>query len=243
MNVLIVDDEKPARERLRHLLAELPDIETVGEAADGLQALENLARQATDVVLLDIRMPELDGLAVARQLASQPRPPAVIFVTAYGEHALEAFETHAVDYLVKPVRGERLAKALQAARRLTRAQLQALSDAPPKGRQQLLARVAGKTRLVAIEDVLFFRAEDKYVSVHHLGGEFVIEDALKGLEEEFGARFVRIHRNALVAVAAVVGLEKTAHGHQLLLKDGTRLDVSRRHVRQVKALLAELQQA
>ncbi len=233
MKVLITDDEALARDRLRRLLGEIDGLEVAGEAADGRQCLEQCSRLEPDVVLLDIRMPGIDGLEAATHLAGWERPPAVIFTTAYGDHALAAFEAHAVDYLLKPIRRERLQQALARARGLNRAQLdatRAMSAAAP--RSHLCVRSGTQIRLIPLDEVLYFRADHKYVTVRHAGGEVLIEDALKGLEEEFGARFVRIHRNCLVARRRIVALERGQDGawHARLNGSDERLEISRRHL-------------
>src|SRR5262252_908639 len=187
LKVLIVDDEPPARERLRGLLTEIGDVEVIGEAANGAEALSHSHDLAPDVVLLDVRMPGMDGLEAARHLNVLEEPPAVIFTTAYDQYAVEAFEAHAVGYLLKPVRKEQLAAALARAGRLTRAQLQKLAAAEVTPRTHIAARHREGLRLIPIVDV------------PHGGvllvGEDLIEDSLRLLEGEFGAAFVRIHRN------------------------------------------------
>lgn len=246
MKVLIVDDEAPARSRLRTLLQSVGDHEVVGEAATGEQALDACQQLAPDLVLLDIRMPGMDGLEAAARLSLAPRPPAVVFVTAYGDHALKAFETEAVDYLLKPVRRERLAEALKRACRLNRAQIEALSAVEPEvdpSREHLLCRRRGNLELIPLDEVRYFQADQKYVTVNHLGGEDLIEDSLKRLEQEFGERFVRVHRNALVAQEFIGGLERVGNQYSLRVRDTeVQLEVSRRHLPQLKALLRRLSQ-
>jgi two-component system response regulator AlgR len=242
MKVLITDDEAPARMRLRDMLGSLPGHEIVGEAADGADALRLAEQQQPDVVLLDIRMPGMDGLEAARHLAQLEHPPAVIFTTAYDQHALEAFEASAVDYLLKPIRKARLEEALAKARRPTRAQLNELEvDEQPGARTHLCVRLRGNLQLVPVDTVYYFMADQKYVSVRHQGGEVLIEDSLRALEQEFGDRFLRIHRNALVAVAYIEGLEKTSTGQVVKLR-GTdeRLEVSRRHAPAVRQLIKRM---
>lgn len=231
MKALIVDDEAPARSRLRGLVDQLPDWEVAGEAADGAEALRQAVSAAPDVVLLDIRMPGMDGLEAARHLAGLEHPPAVIFTTAFDHHALEAFEAAAVDYLLKPIRRERLEQALDRARRPNRAQLNELGGAARSARTHICASSRGSLQLVPIEEVFYFLADQKYVSVHHAGGELLIEESLKSLEEEFGERFLRVHRNALVAADQLVGIEKTTAGGQVarLRSTGDRVEISRRH--------------
>src|SRR5690606_25768338 len=200
MKVVIADDEPLARERLRLLLAEHPDLELVAEAGDGGQALHAVAEHDADLVLLDIAMPGIDGLEAARHLAAFEPRPAVVFCTAYDAHALSAFEAAAVDYLVKPVRAERLQAALERARTFVAGRdANAAGDGKGGRRTHLCARLRGSLRLIPVEDIHYLQAEEKYVVVHHARGEDLIEESLKSLEEEFGERFLRIHRNCLVA--------------------------------------------
>ncbi len=242
MRVLIVDDEPPARRRLASLLADLKLGEVVGEAANGKQALELVTRDSPDVLLLDIRMPGMDGLEVAGHLAALDHPPAVIFTTAYDQHALQAFEARAVDYLLKPVRRDRLQEAVERAVRLTQAQLKALRHDNTRARTHISATMYGNLCLVPVEDIRYFQADQKYVSVVYPGGQVLIEEPLKALEVEFGDRFLRVHRNALVAVRHVVALERAADGRYQLRFEGTdqALEVSRRLLTAVKKRLKEL---
>ncbi|GAB6040980.1 LytR/AlgR family response regulator transcription factor [Endothiovibrio diazotrophicus] len=240
MKVLIVDDEPLARARLRSLLEELAGYTVAGEAGDGAAALAAVDGGEVEIVLLDIRMPGMNGLEAARHLAELEAPPAVIFTTAYGEHALEAFEANAVDYLLKPVRKERLADALARARRPTLAQLNSVNDDFPGGaRQQLTTRIGGRLERIEVKEVRAFVAEQKYVTIHHPGGEALIEESLKSLEQEFGPRFLRIHRNALINTAFLRGMEKSADGGWRVLLDGMaqRIEVSRRHVAELRQTL------
>ena len=241
MRILIADDEAPARDRMRAMLAQVPGCEVVGESADGRAALADAERLNADVVLLDIVMPALDGLEAARHFATFPEPPAVVFCTAYDEHALEAFEASAVDYLVKPVRAERLHAALERARRFTRDRHDALRDRLPEAarrRTHICARVRGSLKLVPVPDVVFLAAEDKYVLVHYDGGEVLIEDSLKTLEDEFADRFVRIHRNCLVARDRLHGLRRGSDGRTLAEVRGAPqpLEVSRRNLAALREL-------
>jgi two-component system response regulator AlgR len=240
MRILIADDEPLARERLRRLLAELGDEhQVVAEAADGETALALCAREEPDVVLLDIEMPGLDGLEAAARLAELDPPPAVILVTAYPEFALDAFARRVADYLVKPVRRERLTAALDGVQIATRAQRQPPASQPAAdtpGRRHLSAPYRGGVRTVPIEEVLYLRATQKYVSVHYPGGELLVEESLKALEDEFADRFMRVHRNTLVARDRVAGLEKAPDGGVLicLREHPERLPVSRRHLAEVR---------
>ena len=231
LKILIVDDEPPARERLRSLLVEIADMEVVGEAVNGQQALARAHELAPDVVLLDVRMPGMDGIEVARHLNALEEPPAVIFTTAFDEYAVNAFEAHAAGYLLKPIRKEKLAAALERAGRLTRPQLQKIAAAShDKRRTHIAARRREGLRLIPLEDVQFFLAEQKYTTVRHVGGEDLIEDSLRALEEEFGDALVRIHRNALVSVRYLERIERNAEGQYFVRLRGCEapLQVSRR---------------
>jgi two-component system response regulator AlgR len=237
MKCLVVDDEALARERLVRILAESTDWELCGEAGGGEQALQQVQTHQPDVVLLDIRMPGMDGLEVARHMLKLEQAPAVIFITAFGDHALEAFETQAVDYLLKPVHPDRLQQALEKARRLSGAQLQQIEAAQGNNpRSHLCARNRGNLELVAIEDIVYLQADNKYVTVCSADRQILIEESLKSLEQEFAEHFIRIHRNALVAVRAIRGLEKDGEGHCRVVLEGTdeRLEVSRRQLPDVR---------
>ncbi len=240
MKILIVDDEPLARERLIALTKELGAGEIVGEAGDGKQALRLVAGQTPDVLLLDIRMPGMDGLEVARHLADLEDPPAVIFTTAYDQHALNAFEAHAVDYLLKPVRRERLAGALEKARRLTRGALDDLQrEDIGKARSHISVTLGGRINLVPVEKVRYFHADQKYVMIGYPDGQMVTEESLKSLEVEFGGRFLRIHRNALIAPCFVEALERGEEGHYLVRLQGVSetFEISRRLLGTVKKRL------
>ena len=243
MKILIVDDEKPARARLARLLGDIGEHTVIGESVNGVEALGMSQSLEPDIVLMDIRMPGMDGIEAARHIAKLEQPPAVIFTTAFSDHALEAFETHAVDYLLKPVKQDRLQEAIDAATRPTRAQAvrseNLLSGLEP--RQHICARVRGSLTLVPIEDIYYFHAEQKYVTVRHRGGEVLIEDALKALESEFGDRFFRVHRNALVSLAQVGGMQSGDDGHQITFRDiDDRLEISRRHLPGVRKVMKNL---
>jgi len=244
MKVVIADDEPLARERLRDLLADLAGVEVVADAADGHEALHACAKHRPDLVLLDIAMPGIDGLEAARHLAAFEPRPAVVFCTAYDAHALSAFDAEAIDYLVKPVRPERLAAALERVRTFAAGRGQAAIAATPSSqrRTHLCARLRGSLRLIPIEDVHYLHAEEKYVIVHHARGEDLIEESLKSLEEEFAERFVRIHRNCLVARHEIVELKRSPDGHvQALLRHGKQpLEVSRRCVAGLRDTLKHL---
>jgi two-component system, LytTR family, response regulator AlgR len=232
MRVLIVDDEPPARERLRSMLVEFGDFDVAGEAGNGEQALAQVDQLIPDIVLLDVRMPGIDGLEVARHLATLDEPPAVIFTTAFDEYALQAFDSQAIAYLLKPIRAEKLRAALAKAGRLTRPQIQQAASAArePAHRSHIGARGRDGLKLIPVDDVLCFHADQKYTTVKHLKGEDLIEDSLKTLEEEFPANFVRIHRNALVNTKFLERIARDAGGqHFVHLRGMTEpLEVSRR---------------
>lgn len=243
MKVLIVDDEMPARARLARILGELEDWEAVAEASNGTQAIELCTTHLPDVVLMDIRMPGMNGIEAARHIATMERPPAVIFTTAYDGYAMEAFDAQAVGYLVKPVRKERLERALLHAARPTRAQLAALTEngdeQQPARRRHLAARIADRLRLIPVESVYYFQADQKYTSVCHVEGEVLIDEPLKDLEREFGDDFLRIHRNALVALKHLESVERDDEGRYWARLKGSdqRLSVSRRHATSLRRKL------
>ena len=242
MKVVIADDEPLARERLRSLLAAHADIVVVAEAGDGRTALQACAEHEPDLVLLDIAMPGIDGLEAARHLAAFEPRPAVVFCTAYDAHALSAFEAAAVDYLVKPVRAERLQAALERVRTFTAGLERSRTEGGDgKRRTHLCARLRGSLRLIPVEDIHYLQAEEKYVVVHHARGEDLIEESLKSLEEEFGDRFLRIHRNCLVARHELVELRRDPEGHvHAILRHGREpLEVSRRCVAPLREVLRQ----
>ncbi len=241
LRTLIVDDEPPARDRLRRLLESMDGVEILGEAANGIEAVAICDEMVPDVVLLDIRMPGMDGIETARHFNGLDKPPAVIFCTAFDQYAIDAFDAQAVGYLLKPVRRERLERALDHATRLTRPQLNAINEStnPGGSRAHVAARIGEKLSLIPIADVLYFRAEQKYTTVHHIGGEVLIDEPLKALEEEFARDFVRVHRNSLIAVRAIDALEKSDRGGYVAVLRGTgeAIDVSRRLVAEVRKRL------
>lgn len=244
LRVLIVDDEAPARNRLRDVLAdcasELP-VMVVGEAASGRAALEWLESNAADVALLDIHMPVMDGIELARHMQMLPAPPAIVFSTAFDQHAIEAFEVNAIDYLLKPVRRERLLAALRKAQVFAPERLGELAH---QARKHLSVTERGKIILIPVEDIVYLRAELKYVTIRTLARELLSEESLTHLEQEFGPRFLRIHRNCIVAKEYVAGFEKQSHGEDV--EAGTsawvvvlrgleeKLPISRRHRHVVK---------
>jgi two-component system response regulator AlgR len=207
LQVLVVDDEALARSRLRTLLAECtaPAATVGGEAPNAAQAMEMLLRGKFDAVLLDIHMPGADGLVLAQTLRSMAQPPAVVFVTAYAEHAVEAFELEAVDYLTKPVRLERLQAALLKVERLVQSRL---AGPPDESAPMLLIQDRGRTERVPLVEVLYFKAELKYITVRTSARSYILDASLSELEERHAAQFLRIHRNALVARHAMRALEK-----------------------------------
>jgi two-component system, LytTR family, response regulator AlgR len=233
MKLLIVDDEPPARQRLRQLLEEIGDCEIVAEAGNGEEALALCSDTQPDIVLLDIRMPGLSGIEIARHIDTLEDPPAVIFTTAYDQYTVEAFETEAVGYLLKPVRKEKLAHALRHAGRIspTRLAKVAKSAGIDDRREQICARLGEQLRLIPVSDIYYFVADQKYITVKHKGGENLIDESLKSLAEEFSSDFVRIHRNALVAEKQISAVERTEDGQYVVrVRDfGTVLQVSRRH--------------
>ncbi|MEO8654641.1 MAG: LytTR family DNA-binding domain-containing protein [Ramlibacter sp.] len=207
LQVLVVDDEALARSRLRTLLGECtaPAATVGGEAPNAAEAMDMLLRAQFDAVLLDIHMPGADGLVLAQTLRSMPQPPAVVFVTAYAEHAVEAFELEAVDYLTKPVRLERLQAALQKVERLVQSRL---AGPPDDSAPMLLIQDRGRTERVPLVEVLYFKAELKYITVRTSARSYILDASLSELEERHAAQFLRIHRNALVARHAMRALEK-----------------------------------
>ncbi|HAL37486.1 MAG TPA: DNA-binding response regulator [Polaromonas sp.] len=207
LKVLVVDDEALARARLRTLLGDCvaPAALVAAEAADAVQAMTALRRDTFDVVLLDIRMPGLDGIALAQTIAALPQPPAVVFVTAHSEHAVQAFEVEAMDYLTKPVRLERLQQALQKVERLAQSQRALRPDLPD---EMLIIQDRGRTERVPLAEVLYFKAELKYITVRTASRSYILDGSLSEMEERHAAQFMRIHRNALIARCAIRALEK-----------------------------------
>jgi len=236
LNILIVDDEQPARDRLRRLVEALPGFEIKGEAASAAEALERIRELEPDVLLLDISMPGMDGMSLARALQRGGSSPAVVFCTAYQDQALNAFEVEAVDYLVKPVRSERLESALEKARRYLG------QDASADPEHFLRSTVGGKVVLTPISQVICLLAEDKYTTVIHEEGETVIDDSLTELEQRFPELFFRVHRNALVSLRHLRGVERTSQGQTQALLSGTdrRPEVSRRNISPLRKLLSDL---
>jgi two-component system response regulator AlgR len=232
MKVLVADDEPLARERLIALLAELDPAHAVFEASSGTESLRLAERERPDIVLLDIRMPDMDGLEAAGHFAKQERSPAVIFTTAYDEHALAAFAANAADYLLKPIRLSRLREAIARAQRLTQAQLSRLSAAEEDrpARRHLSATLNGNLQLVPVSQVRVFKAEQKYVIACFPDGQLLLDEPLVALEQEFRADFLRVHRGALVATRHLRGLERDSSGALYVRVEGydEPVEVSRR---------------
>lgn len=213
--ILIVDDEAPARKRLSNLLDECREqfpLTVVDEAANGLEAVEVVNKGSLDIVLCDIRMPTMDGIEFARHLSQMQAPPKLIFTTAFDQYAVQAFELNAVDYLLKPIRLERLLAALEKARPVLPHAAIAIAEATQHKRRHLSIHERGRVVLVPIDDVLFFKAELKYLTVRTAQREYLLEESLTKIEEEFGGMFTRIHRNAIVATQAITGFERAALG-------------------------------
>lgn len=245
MKILIADDEPLARERLTHLVKEIDAEHQLIEASNGLEAIEQVNQEEPDIVLMDIRMPGMSGLEATQHLMTMDNPPAVIFATAYDEYALQAFESQAVDYLLKPIRKERLEKALSNCTKLNKVQLDQLGQQNPETshRTHVSAQIRGTILLVPIRDIVCFLADHKYITVKYSKDgqilETIIEDTLKALEEEFAGVFLRIHRNALIRTDKIEALAKQDDGRVLLqlkgLSDG--FEVSRRHLSSVRKLM------
>ena len=243
LKIFIADDEEPARERLKTLLGDIAaqvPAQVVGEARNGVQAIELLPPSGAQVLLLDIQMPGMGGLEVARHLARLNQPPRIVFVTAHDRHAVEAFELNALDYLLKPVRADRLAAALKKATVPENANLEKAAEAP---REYLSLAERNRIVLLPVRDILYLRAEEKYVTVRTRAREHLVEEPLIALEKEFATRFIRIHRNCLVARAAIRGFERAPNddgeAHWLVVLDGLeeRLPVSRRQWPAVRELV------
>jgi len=244
--IVIVDDEQPARGRLRELLgdcaAEFPHA-VVGEAANGIEGLELVAQTPADLALVDIHMPGMSGIEFARHLQVLETPPAVIFITAHDQYAVQAFEVNAVDYLLKPVRAARLLAALKKSSGGAPLAREVLERIDPNPRRYFSVAERGRVTLVPVSEVLFLKAEQKYVTIRTREREFLIEDALAQLEKEFAATFVRIHRNCLVARAQIRGVERSSAedgdaGWAVVLEGWVdRLPVSRRQWTALKELL------
>ncbi len=236
MRILIVDDERPARDKLRHMLAQEAGITAIEEARDGVEALERLPVFCPDLLLLDIQMPEVNGLDVA---ASLPSPaPLVVFVTAYDEYAIRAFDANAIDYLLKPYDQPRLQRALQRARERLASKV-APAPAAPLPVHQLLIPERHGTRVVKVEQIQWIETADNYIILHTTDGAPLMRQTLSGLLDKLGPRFIRCHRRAAVQIAwisSIVNLEKG--DGELLLRDGARVPLSRQYRAEVTARLA-----
>jgi len=248
LRVYIADDEAPARARLRELLADVaPQLpsKVVGESANGLDVIERLPASGAQVLLLDIQMPGMNGLELARHLAQLEHPPAVVFVTAHDRHAVEAFELNALDYLMKPVRAARLEAALRKALAAGPPPRESLARAAPAAREYFSVAERNRIALIRVADVVYLKAELKYVTLRTQAGEHLIEEPLVALEREFGEHFVRVHRNCLVARSSIRGFERAGDTEDEprwnVVLDGVaeRLPVSRRQWPALKGLLGE----
>ncbi|MEO6021915.1 MAG: LytTR family DNA-binding domain-containing protein [Burkholderiales bacterium] len=244
LKILVVDDELPARNRLKEILQDVSEnlsLSVVAEASDGLKAVTLLNDLSVDICLLDIRMPGMDGIEVARHAQKLATPPAVIFTTAFDTYAVKAFELNAVDYLLKPIRRERLQAALEKARgRLGTAQA-GLEQLQQRARSHLSVSERGRILLVPLDDILFLRAELKYITIKTAEREYLLEESLTNLEQEFADRFARIHRACLVSRQAITGFERVAgegDGHWVVMLKGLqeKLAVSRRQQHVIREL-------
>lgn len=243
MKILVADDEVHARTRIKSLVEEIDsDFEVVGEVRHGVEAVELSWDLKPDLVLLDIRMPLLDGIEAARELGKIDRPPAIVFTTAYDQHALQAFEANAIDYLLKPIRKEKLENSLRKAKIVSQSQYQQLSSSvfpKPLPRNQLCIPYRGELKLISVDSIFYFQADHKYTVVRTLEQEYLIEESLKVLENEFKEFYIRIHRNALAARKHLAGLRKTKAGRIFVNFVGIsdQLEVSRRQLSELRALL------
>jgi two-component system, LytTR family, response regulator AlgR len=247
LKVLVVDDEPLARGRLKRMLEPEVDYQVVAEAGNGEQAIELAAQYTPDIILMDIRMPGVDGLQAAQQLAQADNPAAIIFCTAYDEYAINAFDVQAVGYVLKPVRRATLMEALGRAQRVSRVQLQALESGQgnlvhAQARAHLSVTTTAGLELLPLDEITHFRADHKYVMAFCAGRERVVDESLKALEEEFDPRFLRIHRNCLVAVAHIESMQRISTGQSQVHLRGIDepLTVSRRHLAEVKVVMQRI---
>ena len=240
-SVLIADDEPLARERIARLVNAVPGYHVCGEAADGEEVLSRIAELSPDLLLLDIRMPGMDGMEAAERIATLEAPPALIFCTAYDHYAIQAFDVHAIAYLLKPVRREALEEALGRAGRVNRVQLQALSEKDDASDEQLAVRTHRGTELIDVVAITHCQADHKYVTLHHSRGETVTDFTLKELESKYPEQLLRIHRNTLVGVRFIQGLIRNPEGqHAVKLSEVSEpLPVSRRHTASVRQWLQD----
>ncbi len=246
IDILVVDDEPLARERLKRMVAKAEGYHVIGEAHSADAAMQVIFQVDPDIVLLDIQMPGDDGLVTAEKIAQLDNPPAIIFCTAFSDYALDAFHTVAVDYLLKPVRQEQLEAALDKVSSLNKVQRDAANKEvgirEASARTHIMVKTHKGIDLILLDDARVFVADQKYVTLHHLGGESLLDATLKELEEEFPTRLVRVHRNALVSIAHISGLDRSTDGtFSLRVMDAEQTPaVSRRHVAHVKALLQKI---
>lgn len=241
MKILIVDDEALARDRLSSLIQDIgPPYETIETAANGRDAVEKARHLNPELVLMDIRMPGMDGLEAAGLIAAFPTPPAIIFTTAYGEFSLEAFERDARDYLLKPISKDRLIKALEKAAKLNLAQMSTLEQTQHQP-QFIQVTSIGSIRRIPVDQIIYMMADTKYVTVTHAQGQDLTEDSLVSIEQRFPGRFIRIHRNALIAAQSFMGLSKDHAGNTTALLQGCdeQIRVSRRHLPELRKLLKQ----
>ena len=235
MDILICDDEPLAVERLSRLVSQLGH-QVIATAQHGQQALEMVQQFEPDVVLLDIQMPEMDGLSCAQHLAHFNPTPAIVFCTAFDEHALQAIQSQAKGYLLKPIAKDDLETVLESVTKLTQDQLTHLEKKElmeeKVQRQQIAAKTYRGLELIPVENIYYFLADQKYVTVRHKNGSVLIDETLKDLETEFADRFIRIHRNALISLDYLDGLEMVSSGqYQVRCRElDERLAVSRRHL-------------
>jgi len=239
--VLLIDDEQLARDRLRRMLEANQDYKVVAEAANGIEAIEQAVKFNPDILLMDIRMPGMDGLEAAQHIARMDTPPAVIFCTAYDEYAIHAFEVQAIGYVLKPVRKQQLFNALERARQLSQSQLSKIVE-PTTVKTHLSVKTNTGLEVIALADISHFMADQKYVTAFAGMRELILGQSLKQLEDEFGHGFIRIHRNCLVAIRAIDGLarNKAGQSHIKLKNNGQLLVISRRHLAAVKKFISSL---
>lgn len=242
LRLFLVDDEIPALNRLKDVLSDCAAVfahEVVGTAANGMTALAQLAEIRADVVILDIQMPQMSGIEVARKLLDFSHPPLVIFATAFEDYGVAAFDVRAVDYLLKPIRQDRLLAALHRAEEMRQTRPVSVEQASG-ARTHFSVTERGRVHLIPVQDAVYLKAEQKYITLRTLAREYLLEDSLTRIEEEFGSRFVRVHRNCLVACDALAGFERQvqsggdAHWVVILRDLPERLPVSRRQQHVIK---------
>jgi two-component system response regulator AlgR len=241
-SIFIVDDENLARERLKRLISQNANYQIFGEAENGEEALALIPQLKPDIVLLDIRMPGTDGLAVAEKLSAMAQPPAIIFCTAYDEYAVQAFKYNAINYLLKPVHSDELSKALSQATQLNQLQIKILKDQPEKEEPSFVAHSWEGHKLIPFNSIYFFKSDHKYLTVVHHDGETLSDQTLKELEQQYPKDLVRVHRNTLVSIRYIEALTKDKDGHyHVKIKDAAHLiPVSRRHVSELKQRISSV---